>query len=182
MDIGGFLSYTFRSAGERILNWLSENGVEVRIEYHAGEVHYQRALNARNPENRAENREADQHGGFEGGRTLVRLGAAVGSAVIVGTAVAAAGIILAAPHLIGADVSGMSSGSYREDMIASRCTTIEYNGESQESCPVCLESFSKGEHLLLLPCLHKYHRQCIMPWLTQTGQCSVCRFNVGDAG
>ena len=173
MDFGGYL----RSASQRILNWLSENGVEIRIEYHAGDVHYQRVVNARGQANQNEGPAA-----FEGARTLVRLGAAVGSAVIVGTAVAAAGVFLAAPELIGADASSVSAGPYREDVVASRCTSIEYNGGTSESCPVCLEAFTKGERLFLLPCLHKYHKECIMPWLTQTGQCSVCRFNVGDAG
>jgi hypothetical protein len=177
MDIAGFLRNTMRSVGERLVNWLSENGVEVRIEYHAGDVHYQRVITAREPENQQVQQVPVA---LEGARTLVRLGAAIGSAFIVGTAVAAAGVILAAPEILGTDFSQREDPSYSEDTIDQRCTTIVYNESMAESCPVCLENFKKGESIYVLPCLHNYHRNCIMPWLVQTGQCSVCRFKVGE--
>ena len=182
MDIGGYIRSSLRSVGDRILNWLTENGVEVRIEYHAGEVHYQRVLNARRADVQEE-QDPNNQTGFDSARTLVRLGAAVGSAVIVGTAVAAAGVILAAPDILASAQGGATSqSSYSEETIDSRCSTIHFIGNEAESCPVCMENFSKGEEIYVLPCLHKYHRSCIMTWLVQTGQCSVCRFNVGEGG
>jgi hypothetical protein len=182
IDIGGFISNSIRSVGQRILHWLEESGVEVRIEYHDGNVHYQRVINPRNPEIREDVREEPRANAYEGARTLVRLGAAVGSAVIVGTAVAAAGVILAAPELIGANTSS-NSNTYEEATFDNHCSTVEYMGDStNESCPVCLEHFSEGETIFILPCLHRYHRSCIIPWLLQTGQCSVCRHRVRDDG
>lgn len=186
MDISGFIRSGIQSLGSRVLNWLTENGVEVRVEYHAGGVHYQRVLGARRVENaddqRREQPEANQpQSSFDSASTLIRLGAAVGSAMVVGTAVAAAGMILAAPELLSTE-GNTSHNSYSEGLLESRCSSIHFIGDESESCPVCMENFIKGETIYVLPCLHKYHRACIMPWLVQTGQCSVCRFNVGEGG
>lgn len=185
MDISGFIRTGIQSLGNRVLNWLTENGVEVRVEYHAGDVHYQRVLGARRTDNvdsqRREGPETNQpQGNFESASTLIRLGAAVGSAMVVGTAVAAAGMILAAPQILAE--GNTSQNLYSEGLIESRCSSIHFIGDESESCPVCMENFIKGETIYVLPCLHKYHRACVMPWLLQTGQCSVCRFNVGEGG
>eukprot|EP01018_Ginkgo_biloba_P019663 Gb_23008 [translate_table: standard] len=48
----------------------------------------------------------------------------------------------------------------------------------QEDCPVCLEQFSLGEHLLRLPCSHRFHLDCLTPWLIICGECPYCRANV----
>lgn len=46
-------------------------------------------------------------------------------------------------------------------------------------CGICLEDYTDGEHLLELPCGHKYHPQCIGPWLTeQSTHCPICRADV----
>jgi len=41
-------------------------------------------------------------------------------------------------------------------------------------CIVCLEQFQPGEELRILPCLHRYHRSCIDPWLQQNAKCPSC--------
>ena len=49
-------------------------------------------------------------------------------------------------------------------------------------CDICLEDYTEGEHLLELPCGHKYHTQCVGPWLTeQSTLCPHCRSDVLDA-
>jgi hypothetical protein len=34
-----------------------------------------------------------------------------------------------------------------------------------EECSICAEEFSKGQDIRLLPCNHKYHPECVDPWL-----------------
>jgi hypothetical protein len=41
-------------------------------------------------------------------------------------------------------------------------------------CSICTEEFVKGEDVRLLPCNHKYHPQCIDPWLVNvSGTCPL---------
>lgn len=43
-------------------------------------------------------------------------------------------------------------------------------------CAICLEDFEPKEEVMLTPCNHMFHEDCIVPWLRNKGQCPVCRF------
>ncbi|KAF8110697.1 hypothetical protein N665_0079s0016 [Sinapis alba] len=49
-------------------------------------------------------------------------------------------------------------------------------GEDEKRCAVCLEDFNPKETVMLTPCKHMFHEECIVPWLKTKGQCPVCRF------
>ncbi|CAG9858115.1 unnamed protein product [Phyllotreta striolata] len=42
-------------------------------------------------------------------------------------------------------------------------------------CPVCLKEHVQGETAKKLPCGHLYHNDCILPWLSKTNSCPLCR-------
>ncbi|KAL1363183.1 hypothetical protein HN51_011385 [Arachis hypogaea] len=48
--------------------------------------------------------------------------------------------------------------------------------EEGKSCAVCLEDFEAKEEVMVTPCNHMFHEECIVPWVTSKGQCPVCRF------
>uniref|UniRef100_A0A7R9VRR1 RING-type domain-containing protein n=1 Tax=Pseudictyota dubia TaxID=2749911 RepID=A0A7R9VRR1_9STRA len=55
-------------------------------------------------------------------------------------------------------------------------------GLPQESsiCAICFESFSVGEEVIwsrVAPCVHAFHRQCIIPWLLRNEKCPCCRMD-----
>lgn len=52
--------------------------------------------------------------------------------------------------------------------------------QSKESCTVCLEELVEETQLNQLPCLHFFHRDCIIEWLRQSNCCPVCRFKVQE--
>ncbi|GMH45727.1 hypothetical protein BSKO_13690 [Bryopsis sp. KO-2023] len=55
------------------------------------------------------------------------------------------------------------------------------DGSCPETCSVCLESLIDGDDVRTLPCLHKFHDSCIVPWLRQKGMtssCPICNFQV----
>lgn len=43
----------------------------------------------------------------------------------------------------------------------------------------CLVSESQTDRVLKLECSHLYHRECLVPWLTQQATCPLCRHRVG---
>jgi E3 ubiquitin-protein ligase AIP2 len=53
----------------------------------------------------------------------------------------------------------------------------EKNGgkEGDASCPVCMQDLFDGDTVVVLPCKHGMHPECIGPWLEQTNSCPTCR-------
>ncbi|XP_030507956.2 uncharacterized protein LOC115722783 isoform X1 [Cannabis sativa] len=47
-----------------------------------------------------------------------------------------------------------------------------------EACAICLESPSVGDTIRHLPCFHKFHKDCIDPWLTRKASCPVCKCSI----
>ncbi|XAR72954.1 hypothetical protein NMG60_11019771 [Bertholletia excelsa] len=47
-----------------------------------------------------------------------------------------------------------------------------------QDCSICLESFVEGDELLCLPCGHRFHSDCLDPWLLTCGDCPYCRRGV----
>lgn len=52
--------------------------------------------------------------------------------------------------------------------------------EDLKRCAICLEDFEPREQVLLTPCNHMFHEDCIVPWVKNHGQCPVCRFAICD--
>lgn len=50
--------------------------------------------------------------------------------------------------------------------------------DDKNNCPVCLEVLEFGSEAREMPCKHKFHNECILPWLELHSSCPVCRFQL----
>ena len=42
-------------------------------------------------------------------------------------------------------------------------------------CPVCMDGFEVGGAFTAMPCSHKFHSTCLLPWLNDHNTCPTCR-------
>lgn len=52
---------------------------------------------------------------------------------------------------------------------------MRWKASEQEECAVCLDHFKVGESLAHLPCDHRFHSSCLVPWLENNAHCPCCR-------
>ncbi|CAH8342446.1 unnamed protein product [Eruca vesicaria subsp. sativa] len=65
--------------------------------------------------------------------------------------------------------------------LTSRQGTLPVRKEAVENLPtvkVCLDEFEKGGEAKEIPCKHKFHIRCIVPWLEFHGSCPMCRYEL----
>ncbi|KAL8687960.1 MAG: hypothetical protein Q9218_006011 [Villophora microphyllina] len=53
------------------------------------------------------------------------------------------------------------------------------NADNGLACSVCTDDFAKGQDVRVLPCNHKFHPECIDPWLLNvSATCPLCRVDL----
>ncbi|XP_052263396.1 E3 ubiquitin-protein ligase RNF181-like isoform X2 [Dreissena polymorpha] len=59
-------------------------------------------------------------------------------------------------------------------------TSVISNSEAalERKCPVCIANFDLDEEVKQLPCQHKFHTDCILPWLAKVNSCPLCRYEL----
>ena len=46
------------------------------------------------------------------------------------------------------------------------------------SCRICLLEYEEGDVLRLLPCFHKYHKDCVDKWFKMGDKCPICKTSI----
>lgn len=60
-----------------------------------------------------------------------------------------------------------------------KVTNQNISSYDQNNCHICIESFTKDDVLVQLPCLHSFHELCIRKWLCEEKvTCPVCRMDI----
>ncbi|KAI0513975.1 hypothetical protein KFK09_010007 [Dendrobium nobile] len=65
-----------------------------------------------------------------------------------------------------------------ERQINSLPQSVIQNTDSEEACAVCLETPVVGDAIRHLPCLHKFHKDCIDTWLRRKRSCPICKSGI----
>ncbi|XP_061961096.1 E3 ubiquitin ligase BIG BROTHER-related-like isoform X2 [Populus nigra] len=63
------------------------------------------------------------------------------------------------------------------DAVKDRARETDDDGKR---CAICLEDFEPKESVMVTPCNHMFHEECIVPWAKSNGKCPVCRFVLCD--
>ncbi|KAI3706286.1 hypothetical protein L6452_23918 [Arctium lappa] len=50
--------------------------------------------------------------------------------------------------------------------------------EDSIQCSICLDDFEVGAEAKEMPCKHRFHGECILPWLELHSSCPVCRYQL----
>ncbi|XVF83142.1 hypothetical protein PTKIN_Ptkin16aG0109800 [Pterospermum kingtungense] len=69
------------------------------------------------------------------------------------------------------------SSFYRDQ---NRSNIYNQRDDDGKRCAVCLEDFEAGEQVMVTPCDHMFHEECILPWVKSHGQCPVCRYVLSE--
>ncbi|KAI3980917.1 hypothetical protein MKX01_025482 [Papaver californicum] len=63
-------------------------------------------------------------------------------------------------------------------VVGTKFAQLERMNSQREVCSICLEEFGTQRQVTHLPCFHKYHSDCVLPWLTNHSHCPYCRTHV----
>ncbi|KAJ3699282.1 hypothetical protein LUZ61_002987 [Rhynchospora tenuis] len=87
------------------------------------------------------------------------------------------------PTMLDMEAQETTTGLSAGDVAKLPCYHFSNGGEDvavSSTCTICLESFSSGDNCRLLPqCKHRFHADCVDPWLTKCAVCPICRGTVG---
>ncbi|XP_042443113.1 RING-H2 finger protein ATL47-like isoform X1 [Zingiber officinale] len=79
----------------------------------------------------------------------------------------------------------MDSGVQREVFCGTKSrrrwfkwSKLGWEAAEPADCAVCLEDFKAGDVLVHLLCDHRFHCDCVLPWLETSSQCPCCRTSV----
>ena len=48
----------------------------------------------------------------------------------------------------------------------------------KKNCVICLNDFEVGEKVMILPCVHMFHSECIRDWFEAKDTCPICKFKL----
>lgn len=85
------------------------------------------------------------------------------------------GLDLLLQHLAEGDPNRYGSPPAQKEAIDALPTV---SMKERVQCSVCLDDFEMGAEAKEMPCKHKFHGGCILPWLELHSSCPVCRFQL----
>nr|KYP75598.1 RING finger protein 115 [Cajanus cajan] len=85
------------------------------------------------------------------------------------------GLDLLLQHLAENDPNRYGTPPAQKEVIEA-LPTVTINDNLQ--CSVCLDAFEVGSEAKEMPCKHRFHSGCILPWLELHSSCPVCRLQL----
>lgn len=62
----------------------------------------------------------------------------------------------------------------------SKLNVVKYSSDMDvdSSCPICIESYNEDDDVVILPCKHCFHKDCLFQWLKEHSECPSCRHSI----
>uniref|UniRef100_A0A7N0RG66 RING-type E3 ubiquitin transferase n=1 Tax=Kalanchoe fedtschenkoi TaxID=63787 RepID=A0A7N0RG66_KALFE len=58
-------------------------------------------------------------------------------------------------------------------------TKLRWKASEQEECAICLDRLNSDQvALATLPCAHRFHSKCLVPWIESNAHCPCCRMSL----
>ena len=57
---------------------------------------------------------------------------------------------------------------------------LENFSEENKSCSICQCNYEVKEKYIILPCLHRFHSECVSTWFERKSTCPICKRRVGQ--
>ena len=54
--------------------------------------------------------------------------------------------------------------------------------EAKGKCTICIDDVGLGDEVVVLPCKHWFHDECVELWLNEHNTCPICRASVEGGG
>ncbi|XP_008789515.1 uncharacterized protein LOC103706984 [Phoenix dactylifera] len=80
--------------------------------------------------------------------------------------------------LFAVDDNSHQHAGASESQIDSLPQSVIQSDSIKEACAICLEVPSTGDVIRHLPCLHKFHKECIDTWLKRRTLCPICKCGI----
>ena len=52
--------------------------------------------------------------------------------------------------------------------------------DDKKNCIICMEDFKVDDEVIFLPCLHIFHKDCILEWLNRHDDCPICKNKINN--
>ncbi|CAI9757209.1 unnamed protein product [Fraxinus pennsylvanica] len=82
------------------------------------------------------------------------------------------------PHL--SNIVRRMGMKYKTDGKNQSTGSGNFQDEDGKRCSICLDDFDSKQFVMLTPCNHMFHEDCIVPWVKSQGKCPVCRFVISE--
>ena len=55
---------------------------------------------------------------------------------------------------------------------------VSHLEEDKKQCVICMEDFKDGDEVIYVPCLHVFHKDCLLEWFKRHDDCPICKFKI----
>jgi hypothetical protein len=53
--------------------------------------------------------------------------------------------------------------------------------DEKKDCVICLTTYELNEKVIILPCTHMFHTDCLKSWFRNQDTCPICKFKINES-